>query len=272
MGKVFVSVLLLLVASPWAVAQEYTGELGIDADDVTLGQSEYSPYINQSYPNRVLWGDTHLHTSYSTDAGMVGNYLGPEDAFRFARGKTIRGSAGARSKLVRPLDFLVVADHAENLGLAPLIAESSPELLRHPWGKQIHDLVKAGDLWEAYALGGVEMAKGIDPLDDDELVRTVWNRIVEAGEQYNEPGVFTALHGFEWTSSYEANNLHRVVIFRDGADKVRDLVPFSNYDSSDPEDLWRWMQKYQDDFRGRVLAIAHNGNLSNGLMFDRLPL
>ena len=262
-----ISILLLCLAVPLA-AQEYTGELGIDADDVTLGTPEYSPYINQSYPNRVLWGDTHLHTSYSTDAGMIGNFVGPDDAFRFARGETVRASAGERARLVRPLDFLVVADHAENLGLAPLIAESNPDLLRNPWGKQIHDLVKSGDLWGAYAFWGAEMAKGVDPLDDDDLVRTIWNRIVDSAERFNEPGVFTALHGFEWTSSYEANNLHRVVIFRDEADKVRDLVPFSNYDSSDPEDLWRWMRNYQDQNRGRVMAIAHNGNLSNGLMFD----
>jgi hypothetical protein len=268
MYKASVLVVLALVAPSWAVGQEYTGELGIDADDVTLGKPEYSPYISQSYPNRVLWGDTHLHTSYSTDAGMIGNFLGPDDAFRFALGETVRASAGERAKLVRPLDFLVVADHAENLGLAPLIAESNPDLLRSPWGKQAHDLVKAGDLFGAYAFWGAEMAKGIDPLDDDDLVRTVWNRIVDSAERFNEPGVFTTLHGFEWTSSYKANNLHRVVIFRDGADKVRDLVPFSNYDSSDPEDLWQWMRNYQDELRGRVLAIAHNGNLSNGLMFD----
>ena len=267
MRPLLIATLFVWIGVP-AWAQQYTGELGIDADDEKLGQPEYSPYINRSYANQVLWGDTHLHTSYSTDAGMIGNYLGPDDAFRFARGDTVRASAGVRARLVRPLDFLVVADHAENLGLAPLIAESNPDLLRNPWGKQAHDLVKAGDLFGAYAFWGMEMAKGVDPMDDDDLVRTIWNRIVDSAESFNEPGVFTALHGFEWTSSYEANNLHRVVIFRDGADKVRNLVPFSNYDSSDPEDLWQWMQDYQNELRGRVLAIAHNGNLSNGLMFD----
>jgi hypothetical protein len=267
MRPLLISLAALSIAVPVS-AQEYAGELGIDADDVTLGKPEYSPYINQSYPNRVLWGDTHLHTSYSTDAGMIGNFLGPDDAFRFARGEAVRASAGERARLIRPLDFLVVADHAENLGLAPLIAESNLDLLRNPWGKQAHDLVKSGDLFGAYAFWGTEMAKGVDPLDDDELVRSVWNRIVASAERFNEPGVFTALHGFEWTSSYEANNLHRVVIFRDGADRVRDLVPFSNYDSSDPEDLWQWMDDYQGRRGGRVLAIAHNGNLSNGLMFD----
>jgi len=255
-----------------ALAQSYTGELGIEKEDVTLGKKEYSPYLNRTFPDRVIWGDTHLHTSYSTDAGMVGNFLGPDEAYRFARGETVRASGGERARLVRPLDFLVVADHAENLGLAPLIAESDLELLRNAWGKKVHDLVKAGKPSDAYAAWGTEMAKGKDPLADDSLTRTIWNRMVASAERYNQPGVFTALNGFEWTSSPESTNLHRVVIFRDGADKVRDLIPFSNYDSTDPEDLWKWMEAYERDTRGRVLAIPHNGNLSNGLMFDDVTL
>src|SRR5210317_2132897 len=137
-------ILLLAICANVVVAQEYTGELGIDADNVSLGQAEYSPYLHQSYPTKVLFGDTHLHTSYSTDAGMIGNFLGPDDAYRFARGEVVKASGGSRARLVRPLDFLVVADHAENLGLAPLIEESNPELLQIAWGKKVHDLVKAG--------------------------------------------------------------------------------------------------------------------------------
>jgi len=251
-----------------AGAQTYSGELGIEADEVRIGQPEYSPYLYQSYPNRVLWGDTHLHTSYSTDAGMIGNFLGPDDAYRFARGEVVRASGGTRARLVRPLDFLVVADHAENLGLAPLIAESNPGLLRIPWGRKVHDLVKAGKFFEAYGEWGLKMSARDDPIADDDLSRTIWNRIVDSAERFNEPGVFTTLHGFEWTSSLEANNLHRVVVFRDGAGRVRDLIPFSNYDSTDPEDLWQWLQTYERATGGRVLAIPHNGNLSNGLMFD----
>jgi hypothetical protein len=264
--------LLCLFASAHVLAQTYTGELGIEADDIRLGQPEYSPYINQSHPNRVLWGDTHLHTSYSTDAGMIGNYLGPDEAFRFARGETVRASGGERARLIRPLDFLVVADHAENLGLAPMIAESNQDLLRNPWGRKVYDLVRSGDYIGAFNAWGEKMAALTDPIDDDNLARSIWNRIVDSAEAYNEPGVFTSLHGFEWTSIKDANNLHRVVMFRDGADKVRDLVPFSNYDSSDPEDLWTWMGSYESRTHGRVMAFAHNGNLSNGLMFDDVTL
>lgn len=251
-----------------ARGQSHAGDIGIEKDDVTLGKKEYSPYLNRTFPDRVFWGDTHLHTSYSADAGMVGNFLGPDEAFRFARGQTVRASAGERAKLIRPLDFLVVADHAENLGLAPMIAESNPDLLRNPWGRKIHDLVKNGDPLGAFVMWGEAMGAVTDPIDDDELTRTIWNRIVESAERFNEPGVFTALHGFEWTSIKNLNNLHRVVMFRDDADEVEDLIPFSNYDSSDPEDLWDWMEAYQNRTGGRVMAFAHNGNLSNGLMFD----
>jgi len=264
----FVFVLAFLALPGLAIAEQYSGEMGIDEGDVTLGKPEYSPYLYRSYPQRVLWGDTHLHTSYSTDAGLIGNFLGPDEAFRFARGETVRASSGTRARLVRPLDFLVVADHAENLGLAPLIAESNPELLRIPWAKKVHDLVMEGKFFEAYGEWGLKMSALDDPINDDDLANSVWNRIVDSAEHYNQPGVFTALHGFEWTASPTANNLHRVVVFRDNDDKVRDLVPFSNYDSSDPEDLWAWMQNYENETGGRILAIPHNGNLSNGLMFD----
>jgi len=262
----------LAIGMLWAGATfaqgEYVGDVGIDPADIKLGEKHYSPYLDQSYPNRVFWGDTHLHTSYSTDAGMIGNTLGPDEAFRFARGEKVRASMGAYAQLVRPLDFLVVADHAENLGLAPMIAESNPGLLANEWGRILHDLVKNGDPIAAYVEWGAALNAATDRINDDELQRTMWNRIVESAERFNQPGVFTALHGFEWSSGPNANNLHRVVMFRDDADKVEDLVPFSTYDSSDPEDLWNWLADYERKTGGRVMAFAHNGNLSNGLMFD----
>ena len=249
-------------------AQGYAGDVSIDPEDVTIGAAHYSPFVDQSFPNRVFWGDTHLHTSYSTDAGMVGNVLGPDEAFRFARGEKVRASLGEFAQLVRPLDFLVVADHAENLGLAPMIAESNPALLANPWGRKIHDIVRGGDPVAGFVMWGEAMSAVTDPIDDDDLTRSIWNRIVDSAERFNEPGVFTTLHGFEWTSIKNLNNLHRIVMFRDGADQVEDLVPFSNYDSSDTGDLWDWMEAYERETGGKVMAFAHNGNLSNGLMFD----
>ena len=264
-----VSLLTLLIAGAAAAQPPY---FAAEEDEVTIGRDEYSPYLHQAYPQRPFWGDTHLHTAYSTDAGMIGNRLDPEEAYRFARGEVVVSSSGERARLQRPLDFLVVADHAENLGLAPMIEESNPDLLRTEFGKKIHGLVQGGDPWEAYALWGDYMSRREDPLDDDDLTRSIWQRITAAAEQFNQPGVFTAFIGFEWTSSPGGNNLHRNVIFRGDKEQADRTLPFSNYDSTDPEDLWRWMATYEEETGDRVLALAHNGNLSNGLMFDAVTL
>jgi hypothetical protein len=236
----------------------------------------YSPYPEKNFPNRVYFGDTHLHTSYSTDAGMIGNTLGPEEAYRFARGETVKSSTGLPAKLGRPLDFLVVADHAENLGLAPAIADSNPELLKNAWGKEQHDLIKKGDIESitaAYMNWMKVTGERKDPLKEQTtLARTMWGKITAAAEKYNEPGRFTALIGFEWTAMPNGNNLHRNVIFRDASDKADKIVPISCYDTEDPEELWKWMAAYEQKTGGKLLAIPHNGNLSNGLMFDDVTL
>jgi hypothetical protein len=241
-----------------------------------VDRARYSPYPAQNFPNRVYFGDTHLHTSYSTDAGMIGNTLGPEQAYRFARGEQVTSSTGLPARLARPLDFLVVADHSENLGLAPAIVESNPELLKNPWGRQQHDLVKKGDipsLTAAYMEWMKVTALRDDPLKEQTaLTKSMWQRLTAAAEKFNEPGRFTALIGFEWTSMPAGDNLHRNVIFRDGKDKADQVVPISSYDTQDPERLWEWMADYEKITGGRLLAIAHNGNLSNGLMFDDVTL
>ncbi|MCK5360343.1 MAG: DUF3604 domain-containing protein, partial [Gammaproteobacteria bacterium] len=234
---------------------------------------EYSPYLEYNYPDKVFFGDTHLHTSYSTDAGMFGNRLGPEQAYRFAKGEIVTSSSGVRTRLLRPLDFLVIADHAENLGLSPMINESNPDLLKSEWGKKVHDLVKAGKLGDAYAAWGDAVTKRKDPLaDQGALVKTMWQQLTASAEKHNQPGEFTAFIGYEWTSTPSGNNLHRNIIFRGGKDLADQVVPFSVYDSEDPEDLWKWLANFEKKTGGRVLAIAHGGNLSNGLMFDDITL
>jgi len=259
----------LLFPAAVSAEEEYAGYGYGPTNDDHLGEKEYSPYLNVGYPQHVFWGDTHLHTSLSTDAGMLGNSLGPDAAYRFARGETVTSSTGVRARLQRPLDFLVIADHAENLGLAPMIAERNSELLKLEFGKRIAQLVYDGKYGDAYTLWGQGMSTRQDPLaGQDALTRSMWERITSAAEQFNEPGQFTALIGYEWTSSPDGNNLHRNVIFRDGKDEADQVIPLSNYDSTDPEDLWAWMQAYEDTTGGRALAIPHNGNLSNGLMFD----
>ena len=238
----------------------------------TLKSVDYSPYPQQDFPNKVYFGETHLHTSFSTDAGMIGNTLGPEDAFRIARGEPFVSSMGVPGQLSRPFDFVVVSDHSENLGLAPAVAASDPALLAVPWGKKLHDLVKAGKPMEAFDMFVAQIMKAEDPLLGSDLPRTYWLLETAAAEKYNEPGLFTALIGYEWSSAPAGANLHRNLIFRDGKEMADTIIPFSSYDSVDPEDLWDFMEAYEKNTGGKVLAIAHNGNLSDGLMFDDVTL
>ena len=234
---------------------------------------DYSSYPSKDFPNRVYFGDTHLHTSYSTDAGMIGNTLGPEEAYRFARGEEVKSSTGLPAKLQRPLDFLVVADHSENLGLAPQIANSDPELLKSDWGRKVYDLVKAGKGLEAFNEWVKRLNARDDPFKGNEAVtRKMWEQETAAAEKYNEPGRFTAFIGFEWTSTPDGNNLHRNVIFRGNKAQADKIIPISQYDTVDPEVLWQWMSDAEKKTGTRLLAIPHNGNLSMGLMFDDVTL
>ena len=237
---------------------------------VAAGADEYSPYLDE-HPNQVFFGDTHVHTSFSADAGFAGTTLGPEEAYRFALGEEVTSSTGVRAKLRLPLDFVVVADHAENLGLAPLAAAGDPAVLATEYGRAIHELLRAGKGREAFDQWRTSKASGIDPMAGDEGVaaaQRAWNLITSSADTYNAPGLFTAFIGYEWTSVPGGNNLHRNVIFRDGKQLADQVLPFSSYESEDPEDLWRWMAGYEENTGGRLLAIPHNGNLSNGLMFD----
>ena len=237
--------------------------------------AEYSPYIAHDYPNQVFFGDTHLHTAYSADAGLVGATTTPDDAYRFAKGETVTSSNGIQARLERPLDFLVVADHAENLGLYVALDEEYAEVLADDWGRGLfevfaprtHEAMAEAYIYWASAFALSDDRAG-DPLADTSLQETMWQRMTAAAERHNDPGAFSALIGYEWTSGPGGNNLHRVVMMRDGKEAADQVVPMSAYDSEDPEDLWDWMEGYEAATGGQVLAIPHNGNLSNGLMFD----
>ncbi|HEY6642268.1 DUF3604 domain-containing protein [Povalibacter sp.] len=228
------------------------------------------------YPTRAYWGDTHLHTAMSMDAGAFGNRLGVEDAYRFARGDEVQASSGQPAKLSRPLDFLVVADHSDNMGFFPDLFANKPELLADPTGKKWSDMIKAGK-GNAAALDIIDkFSRGSFPKDlmyfpGTPAYAAAWKQTLDAAEKYNAPGTFTAFIGYEWTSQVPpGNNLHRVVVYRDGADKAGQTEPFTTYPpagSTTPEDLWKVLKAYEDKTGGQVLAIAHNGNLSNGWMF-----
>jgi hypothetical protein len=229
----------------------------------------YSPHVGRDYPDQVLFGDTHFHTNLSFDAGLVGTRLTMDEGYRFARGETVISNTGQPVQLIRPLDFLVITDHAELIGLAPMIQESNPLLLADPWGKWVHERFNAGPEGRMEAFQNIIEAglQGINPFSSDDAARTIWLDFVEKADTYNEPGRFTAMTGFEWSATPDGDNLHRVVIYRDGADRTSQTVPFSMFDGPDPEDLWRYMANYEENTGGQAIAIPHNGNLSNGLMF-----
>lgn len=236
----------------------------------TADPRSYSPMAGKDYPQQVYWGDTHLHTSYSFDAAMMGNKgLPPEDAYRFARGEEIRAHNGMIAKLNRPLDFLMVSDHAEYLGLVPMLAAGNEALLAEPKGERWGEMLKSGGYESLKAMFEIhhDINNNHKSLANAEVERSAWDAITAAADRYNEPGKFTAFIGYEWTTMPGGNNLHRVVMFADDASKAGQLLPFSSFDSEDPQELWKFLQRYEDKTGGRVLAIPHNGNVSNGLMF-----
>jgi len=239
----------------------------------------YSPYAQRSFPSRVYWGETHLHTGLSLDAGLFGNILGPEDAYRFARGEEIKSSTGLPVKLSRPLDFLVVADHSDMMGLATDIQSGAPNIMAVPKGKEwAEGFAKGGeaagkaafDLITHFAQMKVpeQLLKDYSP--GSPIYNKVWERIIKAGDHFNDPGRFTALIGYEWTSVPKGNNLHRNVILRDDGSRARQVLPLTTLPpvgTQDPLDLYQWLADYEAKTGGQAFALAHNGNLSNGWMF-----
>ncbi|MEA3411170.1 MAG: DUF3604 domain-containing protein [Pseudomonadota bacterium] len=257
----------LAVIPAVAFAQEYLPDkAGVES---VFTKQEYSPYVGREFPTRVLWGDTHLHTMVSVDAGTM-NRLGQEEAFRFARGEEVTTTHGLRAKLSRPLDFIVVSDHAEMYGLMPQLLKGDPEILATEKGRRWYDMLKGGDPDQTFAAAMeivASLSKKEPPIRSDKAVRNAWRDYTALADRYNEPGRFTALIGYEWTA-IGGYNLHRNVIFRDDASVARRTVPFSQFDSQNPEDLWRALGELEKETGAEVLAIPHNGNLSNGRMFN----
>jgi hypothetical protein len=268
--------LLTLASHQLAVAQFTPSKESLS--DLYPGEA-YSPYAQRAFPSRPLWGDTHLHTSMSVDAGLFGARLGLEEAYQFARGEEVTSSTGQPVKLSRPLDWLVIADHSDAMGLVTDLANASPKVTRYEQGKRWSDGMRAGgqtavdtalDLITNFSQGNIDPDLLADYSPGSKGYESTWQKVVKTAEKYNDPGDFTALIGFEWTSLVKGNNLHRNVIFRDGAEKAGQVVPMTTQapiGSTDPLDLYKWLENYESKTGGSVLALAHNGNLSNGLMF-----
>jgi hypothetical protein len=271
----FVIPLLLSLSATVAWAQMPPPPDGAEALSANYPGNTYSPYAGRNFPSRIYWGDTHLHTDISMDAGAFGNRLGLDAAYKFARGEEVTTSTGLPAKLSRPLDFLVIADHSDNMGFFPDLLSGAPHLLSDPTGKDWYDRIRAGDgvavaleLIGLFSQGKVPEALIYKP--DSAPYKSAWAKTVAAAEQYNDPGTFTAFIGYEWTSLIQGNNLHRVIVYRDDGDKGGQMVPYTTIPptgSTNPRDLWKWLTNYEQKTGGDVLAIAHNGNLANGIMF-----
>jgi len=247
------------------------------------GDNSYSPYAAQDFPGNLYWGDFHLHTNISSDAYGFGDLLTPETAYRFAKGETVISNTGQPARLSRPLDFLMISDHAEYMGVSAMLDNRGDELGKSDIGQRWLELLKGKESLEIeqdgqimtmsqkqqILLDGRDASMGILKVSHDKAVsRSVWHQVSTLADKHNDPGKFTAFIGYEWSALPNGNNLHRNVVFRDGASTTTKTVPFSAIDSRNPEDLWRYLQDYETRIGGRVMAIPHNPNISNGLMFS----
>ena len=267
----------LLATSGGAFAQEWSvnREQLVDAYPAPA----YSPYAGRTFPERPLWGDTHLHTGQSLDAGGFGARLTHADAYRFARGEEVMASSGQPVRLSRPLDWLAITDHSDGMGLITDALAANPTVTRSEQGRRWSDGFRAG------GQEGVETALSViasvsqgevDPelfgnyMPGARRFATIWSDNLKTAERFYNPGIFTPMLAFEWTSLTAGNNMHRNVIFRDGPDRAGQVLPMvmtPPWGSPDPMDLYAWMEGYEQKTNGGVLALAHNGNLSNGVMF-----
>jgi hypothetical protein len=270
--------LVMLLITPAALAQDAGSLTSEKLADAYSGQT-YSPYAKRAFPEVPLWGETHLHTSLSIDARAFGNILGPRDAYRAARGDEVIASSGLAVRLSRPLDWVVIADHTDGIGMMSDIIAATPEVLKSEQGARWSKAIRAGgeeavnatmDLIGTFAQGKMDPDLLASFTVGSKRFNTIWEDCIQAAEEFNDPGQFTTLIGFEWSSLVKGGNMHRNVIFRDGADRVRQIVPYTTQPplgSTDPLDLYKYLEDYEARTNGAVLATAHNGNLSNGIMF-----
>jgi len=266
-----------LFAMPAAsLAQEW------EADEEELAKlfaRPYSPFAGRTFPERPLWGDTHLHTSLSFDAGAFGNRLGPRAAYRFARGEQVIASSGQAVRLARPLDWLAITDHSDGMGFTDDALAASPFVTNYEQGARWSKGFRAGgqeavaatlDMIQTFSQAKMDPEMFANYSPGSRRYATIWDQVIDNAEEFNDPGEFTAFIAFEWTSLIKGANMHRNVIFRDNGDRARQVVPYTTFPpmgSTDPLDLFNYLEHYEAKTNGAVMALAHNGNLSNGIMF-----
>ena len=242
----------------------------------------YSTGVGTDYPKQVFFGDLHLHSNISADAHSMGNLLlSSADAYRFARGEKVTASNGLPAQLKRPLDFLSVTDHAEFMGLYRMFTIEDPRLMNSDLGKawlsRYDTKPDPNEADPTRLMARNPIAAFVNSINDpnserdaypEELKSAIWTDVARTADEFNSPGVFTAFTGYEWTAMRDGNNLHRCVILKDSADVVTGWLPYSAQSSSNPEALWAALTNYEEVTGGEALSIPHNGNLSNGLMWD----
>ena len=244
----------------------------------TTADDAYSPTVRDAYPDTVYWGDTHVHTYLSGDAFGMGNRTTPDTAYRFAKGEQVVSAGGKPARLRRALDFLLISDHAENVGILPRLVGGDERLLTedgHRWRRffseitPLAEVLKAEDADTFGTLSGALMtgkqAWNGDYAIDALFRQEVWNAVIDAAERHNHPGTFTTFVGFEYSSNPPM--LHRNVLFAGDPEQTRQARPFSKYDSENPEDLWAHLAEYEARTGSGVISIPHNSNLSRGRMF-----
>ncbi len=230
--------------------------------------------VDTARPTRVYFGDTHVHTGWSADAGLDGAITGPEDAFRLARGDSVKSNTGRMVKLSRPFDWMVITDHSDGMGTINEIAAGNPEMVADSVVKRWSEALKSGDEDRMNAAKVDVITRQSQKrlpatMVDPKWMVSAWEKTIAIADKYNEPGRFTAMIGYEWTvNAGGGDNLHRNVIYRDDAAHARQMLPLTTFQTEDPEGLWKWMAEYEARTGGKLLAIPHNGNLSNGRMFE----
>ena len=268
--------------SPIKIAAALSVLFASNALGATPTQNNYSPGVGTDYPKQVFFGDLHLHSNISADAHSMGNLLlSSADAYRFARGEKVVASNGLPAQLKRPLDFLSVTDHAEFMGLYRMFTIEDPRLtttaLGKAWASQYLTKPDPNETDPTRVASSNPIAAFVNSINDPNAARdaypealkhAIWADVARTADEFNAPGIFTAFTGYEWTAMRDGNNLHRCIILKDNADVVSGWIPYSAQSSSDPEALWQALTEYESLTGGEALSIPHNGNLSNGLMWD----
>jgi hypothetical protein len=216
----------------------------------------------------AYFGETHVHTSYSLDAYIGGTRLTPDDAYRFAKGEDVTVN-GQTHNIVKPLDFAAVTDHAEYIAeMYATQVEGTPgydnEKLNELRNLKTFEEQEAWFLREVVANARGAAPKHTDFYPGDSVNQSAWQLMIKAATDHYDPGKFTTLVAYEWTSAPNGGNMHRNVFFRD---LKLPAVPFSSIDSNDEEKLWDWMEA-QEKAGSKLIAAPHNSNASKGFMFE----